>query len=67
MMDMPISATPGSSVNSPRKKRPPTSTMALKSTLVKADMPMQTRTLLWMRSYLPAPKFCPAKVVMETP
>ena len=34
---------------------------------ITAAIPRQMRTLLRMRSFLPAPKFCPAKVVIATP
>lgn len=41
------------------------------STLISTALPKpsarHTRTLLRMRSYFCAPKFCPAKVVMEIP
>ncbi len=47
--------------------RPPVNTSTLNKKLVIAAMPMQMRTLFLIRSYLPAPKFCPANVVMATP
>ena len=59
--------TEGSSVNSLSTVLPKLITIKLKATEVRADMIRHILTLFLTLSFFPAPKFCPAKVVMAMP
>ena len=67
IMPMQMLMTLVSRVNKSRIVPPKFKTIKLRKRLVTAARPRQMRTLFLIRSYFPAPKFCPAKVVMETP
>ena len=64
---MPMEITPASVVNRWKIRFPAAKNRPLMATAATRPMPMPTRTLRFIRSYFPAPKFCPTKVVTAMP
>ena len=67
MMDTPSCSTAASVLNRLMRGEAKTQNSTLVTMVVPAAISMHTLTLLCMRPYSRAPKFCPTKVVMATP